>query len=275
MQRETKNINDIALEFSGGKTLDQLRESQNRQSNASQIGNSEAIAAYWEKVFSGKKMQRVTMVAPLVQQVDYETARVEFRELIKDRAVEIAVAKNLSEYKIELTPDQGMVVVALLKWLINDPTGPLDIAKGFWLYGQPGTFKTELVKLLQRYAVQRELFKQFQFTDWSLEYDIALMDGKSDMIQVNEQQFRCFDEFGRKAMPINRFGNKVDANESIIESRYQRFKRYRQFTMFVSNYDPNAIKEILSPMAFDRLTEMVQSIRMPGTSHRNAKPDHL
>jgi len=261
-------IEKLAKELSGGRTLEQLRESQSRQGNARVVGNTEAVAAYWERVFSGKKMQRVTMVAPLIQQVDFETARTEFKELIKDRAQEIAVTKNLAQYKIELSPDQGLIAIALLKWLINDPTGPLDIAKGFWLYGEPGTFKTELVKLLQRYAQQRELFKQFQFTDWSLEYDIALMDGKSDMIQVNEQAFRCFDEFGRKSMPINRFGNKVDANESIIESRYQRFKKYRQFSMFVSNYDPKQIQSILSPMAFDRLTEMVQSIKMPGISHR-------
>lgn len=264
-------IEKLALQFSGGRTLEDLRRGQSREGSAGAVvGNSEAVAAYWERVFSGKKMQRVTMVAPLEQVVDFETARVEFRELIKVRATEIATAKNDPSFKILLTPEQGEVVVSLLKWLINDPTGPLDIAKGFWLYGQPGTFKTELVKLLQRYAQQRELFKQFQFTDWSLEYDIALMDGKSDMIQVNEQQFRCFDEFGRKVMPINRFGNKVDANESIIESRYQRFKRYRQFSMFVSNYDPAQVESILSPMAFSRLREMVKSIKMPGTDKRNA-----
>lgn len=268
MQNIEHNIDELARALSGNRTVEQLRDAQNRRSNAGVIGNSEAVAAYWGKVFSGEKMQRVTMVAPLVQQIDFETARVEFREVIKDRALEIGIAKN-QEYKIELAPEQGVVVVTLLKWLINDPTCPIDIAKGFWLYGEPGTFKTELVGLLMRYAEQRELFKAFKFTDWSLEYDVALMDGKSDMIQVNEQAFRCFDEFGRKSMPINRFGNKVDANESIIESRYCRFKKYRQFTMFVSNYDPMQIKSILSPMAFDRLTEMVTSIRMPGNSKRN------
>ena len=276
--RETKHISqipldDIAADESGGKTLEDLRQAHNRKAlvNWKDSLNDHHIEN-WKKFFSdiGKPPRKGNFIGPepLIQQIDFETARHEFRELIKDRSVEIAIAKNVSEYKIELTKEQGAVVIDLLKWLINDPSGNLDIAKGWWLYGEPGTFKSELANLLRRYAQNRRLFKMFHFTDWSLEYDTALMDGKSDIIMVNEQHFRCLDEFGRKAMPINRFGNKVDANESIIESRYIRFKKYRQFTMFVSNYDPAQIKSVLSPMAFDRLTEMAKSIRMPGKSHR-------
>ena len=188
--------------------------------------------------------------------------------MIKDRAMQIGAVRNC-DYKILLTKDQGEVITNLIKWLINDPSGELDLAKGFWLFGKPGVFKTEFVRLMQDFSENNKLTKAFRYTDWSMEYDIALMDNKGgDIIQVNQMFNRCFDEFGRKTMPINRFGNKVDANEAIIESRYVRFKRYRQITCFVSNYHPASIQKILSEMAFDRIREMVKSIEMPGESYR-------
>lgn len=255
-------------------SAEQLRERMtNRQHVIAPIPhNPEAAlreAEYWKRVRSTKKAELRPYRPDYTPQMEFEEARVKFGKLLKAREAELAVFKRRSDFKITFTPEQAQIVRDLLKWFINDESSALPIHKGFYLYGSPGTFKTEIVKLLCKFAQQEQVPKALQFMDISQISDELLAKGPDVLEQVRMYD-RVFDEWGRKTLPVSYFGNKVDPAEWALEMRYKRFKSFGQITCFISNFDPQTLEKNLSEMAFDRLGEMATSVRMPGESRRNS-----
>ncbi len=267
------DVNQIAQQLAHGRTLEELRDRMAGNVTATPYQRpaekAESELAYWQRVYGAKPERKARAYIPAhTQDLDYEEARKALWGMVLDRGVEIAAAKNLPYYEIKFDQEQAAVIRNLLKWLINDPTSTLPLAKGVWLFGEPGTFKTEIMQILSSFSMARKLSKAFHFVDWSLEYDKFLLDGVP-MSEQHKQFNRCFDEFLKKTEDVKKYGNVTNPNESIIEARYRRFKNYGQKTLFVSNFSPVIAQQQLSTQAFDRLSEMVSSILMPGNSKRN------
>lgn len=264
-----KDINEIARQAANNRTLEDLRRSMNASVTAKTAHqpNSEAIRAYSDVVFAERRT-RAKFEGHNEQQMDAQEAVEQFRELVKERAVQLAIFKNKPDFKILFSPEQGLIIRNLILWFINCPESKYRLDKAPYLYGSFGTFKTELMLLFQKFAEQNRLRKRFEFVNWEGQYTKAVADSDFDMVMPNIYLNRCFDEFGRRTMVLNRYGNQVLPNDAIIEARYQRFKQYGQLSMFISNFDPNHAKTVLSPVAFDRITEMIQSIFWPGQSMR-------
>lgn len=269
------DIEKFATQMANGKTLEDLRQRMSQSAKAASASTRtteevERELAYWHGVYSAQRRGNTVSFAPLsyAQEMDYENARKSVWNLVLDRGYEIAAAKNLPFYEVKFDQAQADTVRNLLKWLINDEGSALPLAKGVWLWGEPGTFKTEIMQILSAFGLARGLSKAFHFVDWSLEYDKFLLDGVH-FSETHKQFNRCFDEFLKKTEDVKRWGNVTNPNESLIESRYRRFKKFGQKSLFISNFSPAVAQEQLSTQGFDRLTEMVASIKMPGTSKRN------
>ena len=268
MENQT-DINEIARKAANGRTLEDLQRSMSASVTAKTAHqpNIEAIREYSNTVFAERRT-RAKFEGHNEQEMDAQEAVEQFRELVKERAVQLAVFKNNPNFKILFSPEQGVIIRDLILWFINCGESRYRLDKGPYLYGSFGTFKTELMLLFQKFAEHNRLRKRFEFVNIEGQYTKAVAESDFDMVMPNTYLNRCFDEFGRRILVLNRYGNQVLVNDAIIEARYQRFKQYGQISMFISNFEPNHAKTVLSPVAFDRLLEMAQSISWPGESMR-------
>jgi hypothetical protein len=264
------DINEIAKAAAGGRSLEELKASAQRavERKREAVGQlSEHGKDYLANIWNANKVDNAKGVISYEQEGDYEHTRKAFWERILIRGEEIAKLKNIANYPIVFTQEQGEVIKDLLKWLINDNTSSLPLNKGIWLHGEVGTFKTELMQIMAKFSQDHNLSKKFHFVDWSISYEDFITDAKTyeSLIRLN----RCFDEFLKKTNDVKDFGNAENPNETLIEVRYKKFQAYGQKTIIISNFSPNYALNVLSTQAGDRMKSMFGSIEMPGTSKRN------
>jgi len=221
---------------------------------------------YWQYVYSTRKPTNKRLPAPLTQVMAYEQARTHMGEIMQERAAHLSQVYGRT-FKWAWTQEQKQVIQQLLEWAINDEDSSIPLQRGVFLYGSVGTGKSEIMQMLQVFCERHNENKHFEITNISEMYTDARMSKDYDMRGAITLS-RCFDEFGRQSGSVMLFGNAVDVNEAIIEQRYNRMNAYGQITHFVSNATPDDIRQIISPMAFDRLRSMCTPLLMPGISHR-------
>lgn len=268
------DIDTLARQLAGNLTLNQLRERQ----QAFTAGGSaterpaqfvEAEVGYWQRVFAEQPArQELAVTTRLEQEMDYDQARKKFWSIMQMRAAHIMQLENDMDFAWEFTPEEVERNRNLLKYFINDATGAYLLHKGLFVFGQNGTGKTEIMAAFSRFCEQEKLSKQFVFCSMSKVYADTRADKDYNPLELNQQHNRCFDEFGRHIGPVLRFGDHLDVNEAIIEARYERFRRYGQFTHFITNMAPNEGEGNFSPMVFDRLRSMCTSVAFTGKSRR-------
>jgi hypothetical protein len=151
---------------------------------------------------------------------------------------------------------------------INDPACEWPLTKGLFVYGMPGTGKTEVMQIFERFAALNSLPKAFSFTSMAEVYVKAKSDKGFDPVTPNIQLDRCFDEFGLHTGAVMTFGESLDINEAIIEARYKRFRQGGQLSHFISNMTTAEVQAAFSPMIFDRIRSMCTSVHFKGKSKR-------
>lgn len=274
MEHKTTRIDQVAIEAAGGKTLEQLRQEQegyreSKRPTAQELSEetAEKTRLYWESVFEQPARQSPLMVVrSRAQEMEYEDARKKFWAVLQMRAAHISVNTNRPDFEWLFDETAAARVKNMLKYFINDPTGEYPLHKGLFLYGAPGTGKTEMMQAFQRFTGQYELSKRFEFSNMSQVYDSARRG--ADEVQYQEQGDRCLDEFGRITGPVLQYGNPIDLNEAILEARYIRFQRYGQLTSIVTNATPERAKQIFSPALYDRIRAMCTPVLFAGQSFR-------
>ena len=231
----------------------------------------EKTRQYWDGVFSqpARHTGELIMTRNTNQELEYEDAKKKFWAILQLRAAHIEILEN-KPFKWTFDEDQKHILQNLLKYFINDSSCVWPLTKGLFIYGAPGTGKTEILTALSEFCwrQQPELTKYFKMCSLSQIYVEAKANANSDPIQPNVQNDRCFDEFGRYTGAITRYGDSLDINEAIIEARYERSRRYGQLTHFIANATPNELEGSFTPMIFDRLRSMCTSIHFSGTSKR-------
>ena len=263
------DIGAIAAEYAGGRTVEQLRESMNRSATKREhTANTAAATAYIQSLPERKAAG--TYVLPTVQEMEYTEARRAFGAMLLQREAVLKVLKGNDDFKVVFDESQKAVVSDLLKWVINDQTSRIPLQKGIWLWGAPGTFKTELTKLLSAFSLSQKLTKAFEFVDWSVEFE-KLVNDKIQIVKPNVSGNRAFDEFLKYSTELKSYGNVENPTEALISQRYTRFIGYGWKTIIVTNAHPNEAEKMLSPQAFDRICQMCQSVEMPGKSKRRDK----
>ena len=271
-----QSLEHIAKQLAGGATLEELRT---RQSNAKQLLSPQSRPqteeekarelAYWEKVFAEReKQQNPIKPRSFRQEMEYADARVRLIEILNKRADFIAVNESKPGFKWTFTLEDGEVIQNLIKWFINDPSGAYPINRGLYVYGKPGTGKTEILQCLIELGQKWALSKCPDYSRLSETYTMAKADAGYDPVTTNVQFDRVFDEFGRFTGAVKRYGDDLDINEAIIEAREARWKRYGQLTILISNGSKDQIQGLFSSMLFDRIRSFTTDVHFSGDSKR-------
>ncbi len=230
----------------------------------------ESDRMYWEGVFSQpQRSPQLLMSRNTNQELSYETARKAFWAILQLRAAHIEMLEK-RPFQWIFSDEEKVIMQNLVKYFINDQSCAWPLTKGLFIYGAPGTGKSEILTALSEFCwrQQPQLSKYFKVCSLSKIYVDAKANKESDPIQPNVQDDRCFDEFGLYTGAITRYGDSLDINQAIIEQRYERSRRYGQLTHFIANATPNELEGSFTPMVFDRLRSMCTSVHFPGTSKR-------
>ena len=266
------NIDTLASAFSGGLTLDQLRErmSGKPRTIAAPVQLTEQQReyqrAYFERIRQGKKYEAAPRQRIFRQEMPYQTAREKFRLILEDRTKQIEIQKP--GFKWVFSEADRVIWSNALKYFINDPSCIWPLTKGLFFYGGFGTGKTELFQMLERFCRESDLQKAFKFTSMSGEYVRARSEKEYDAVAPNVQFDRVFDEVGRYTGTVNHYGNPIDLNEANFEERYRRWQNYGQLTHIITNLDTHGMEAHLSGMLFDRIRSMCTSVFFEGNSKR-------
>jgi DNA replication protein DnaC len=224
---------------------------------------------YWNRVYSteAKRNTAPSARAMTPEKITYDEARKKIGRLLQERADEITRIEG-REFRWQFDENEKRILQNMTRYFINDPACEWSLTKGLFLYGVPGTGKTEIMRIFCRFAAENDLKKKFEFSSLSEIHAKAKADKENDPISSNVQFDRVFDEFGRNTGPVIRFGDPLDINETLIEQRYERSRRYGQITHLIANGTPNDMQELFSPMIFDRIRQMCTSVHFQGESKR-------
>ena len=267
--KEQPNIDELARELAGNLSPEQTAARWEQRLNGERKTEmSEAERAYWQKI---REQEPTGAAMPMrtfePEKMEYQTAREKLWAILLFRA---AAIETLTEkpFVWEFDEAEQYNIQNLLRYFINDPECKYPLSKGIFVYGAVGTGKTEIMQAFFKFCEAHNLKKAFRFTSMSAVHIEAKTNKEFDPIAENVMYDRLFDEFGRHAGAVLRFGDGLDINEALIELRYERWKRYGQLTHFVANATPNEIEGLFSPMIFDRVREMCTSVLFPGKSKR-------
>ncbi len=269
------DIEEIAAKLANGMTLEQLRQ---RQGGALSSGSIPPLSIAVPTTEAGRlHLERLRMGAhpaqPTLrdnsQQMEFDVAKRKVWALLQLRAAHISGIEN-RDFNWVFDEGDAWIVRNMTKYFINDTSCEFEggLAKGLFLYGMPGTGKTELMQVFERFCRENNLPKAFQFTSMAETYVKAKSDKQFDPITPNIQLDRCFDEFGLYTGAVLTFGESLDINEAIIEARYKRFRQGGQLTHFISNASTAQTEEMVTPMIFDRLRSMCTGVWFKGQSKR-------
>ena len=101
--------------------------------------------AYWEAVFSDKPSNAgLTMSRSTRQELEYDHARRKFWAILQLRAAHIEVLDN-SEFSWRFDENEKRILQNLVKYFSNDASCEWPLTKGLFLYGAPGTGKSEMM----------------------------------------------------------------------------------------------------------------------------------
>lgn len=267
-----ERIEQLALELSGNLSPDELRlrfaaNQCERRFPRPEVG--EAEREYWKKVFETAPANPAALMVSKAtkQEMDYKTARKKVWALMQMRAAHISDIQG-ETFEWQFSDDEKVRNANLVKYFINDPTCAYPLSKGLFIYGMPGTGKTEIMQVFEKFCYDNDLSKQFKMSSMSKIYVTAKSDTDYDAIKENIQFDRAFDEFGRYVGAVLRFGEGLDINEAILEQRYERMKRYGQLTHLIANLSPNETQENFTAMIFDRIRSMCTGVYFEGESKR-------
>jgi len=263
-------IDKLALELAKGLTLEDLRARQNaaRKSNAETSQEAAAaLQAYWNKVYSTTRREAKNKRS-YGQIMAYSEARKIVADLLNFRADEIeGISGAPFAWDIPKDSELAATIRGLIQYFINDPECPWPLNKGLLVYGLPGAGKTEMMRIMMSFCLMVDSPKKFSWSSMTNVYTLARTDKTYDFMQAATFD-RCLDEFLRHTGNVNYFGDQVDINEHLIETRYTRNRTYGQLTHFITNGDTNTVQELLSAPAFDRVRGMCTGVLFPGGSKR-------
>jgi hypothetical protein len=189
-----------------------------------------------------------------------------FRKIWLQRAIEVCQVEQKEKHGIEYSDAQKQTIAELVKYFINDRSCSFPLNKGVYLYGNPGTGKSELMHIFSVFA---EINKPFKIWNLAFEISIAKDDKDYQIVNTLSQGDACLDEVGFNDEPLVRFGEKVKVLDTIIYNRHLKYTRSGLITHIVSNLQPSEWQTIgLDPRNIDRLRQMLTPIPFVGKSFR-------
>lgn len=168
-----------------------------------------------------------------------------------------------------VTADNRRTIADIFNWCIGI-SGELDPGKGLWLYGNIGTGKTSMLRIVKSFC--REVRgakadgKPYSFAIVRISDVVTAFSGKSHK-GVNEYADNpsiAYDDVGTETISSNHYGNTENLMQYILQRRYGR----DYITHATSNISPEGIRKAYGDRVYDRCREMFNFVEMKGKSFR-------
>ena len=224
------DIDALARQLANGLDLDALRERQGGKlatGSIPPISETVPITERGRAHLASLKGERTPQPPPsrdLTNAMTFEVAKRKVWALFEMRAAHISQIED-RDFNWIFSEDDLYIIRNLIRYFTNDKECDWPLAKGLFLYGMPGTGKTEIIQIFERFTRENELAKAFSFTSMSETYVKAKADKQFDPITQNIQLDRCFDEFGLYTGAVTSFGESLDANLCTLVHQPNKFWR--------------------------------------------------
>lgn len=156
----------------------------------------------------------------------------------------------------------------------NGKSAKLDSKRGLWLWGDIGTGKTTLIKILQEYESKTKGrdWRGFPVGGFGCvsastivnKFSRLGLDGIDDY--CFKKQTYAFDEVGREPLPAKYYGTEMNVMQYVFQMRYDMRKDC--LTHVTTNLLPSQISSTYENYIADRVNEMFNVIEVKGLSRR-------
>lgn len=217
-------------------------------------------------------MQNLISVRPMPKTLQYRAAHnvpdarrlfLSILEKVEDNITE----SRRHEFRFGFSHAQWIVIQALVKHAVNDPTGPIPLGKGWYLWGDTQIGKTTIARILDAFHLNlaslrgRSSPKEFVFTDVHRMYG-AFHTAEKLNLEPFIGRDRLFDDVGCsiEVSGIRDYGNHRDPMAEILWQRHQSWLELGRITYFTSNLPFEGIqsKAGFVPGWIDRFDERLQ-----------------
>ena len=159
----------------------------------------------------------------------------------------------------------------IFRWCL-ELDGNLDCNKGLWLWGNNGTGKTTILKIIQEFS--HAIGKR---DAWGNEYGFRInsvpvicgiyeKEGRGGIEQFATLRRQAFDELGAEEVITGHYGTPLNVMQYILMRRYDR--RFDSFTHVTTNLTKEELQERYGDRVYDRCKEMFNFIHLGGTTNR-------
>lgn len=184
-----------------------------------------------------------------------------------------------------ITPNNEEVLNALFYYSLG-LDDVLDPDKGLWIWGEVGTGKSTLLRLVASYHRHLSYVKKAtpegvvtyaaqgfrihhcarvaaEYASYGLPAIEAIAHNKDKPFAVG------FDEMGREPIPVKHFGAEMNIMAYILRLRYEHRRQCR--TYVTSNLNPEGIRMLYGSYVQDRVYEMFNLLNLGGESFRKER----
>lgn len=169
-----------------------------------------------------------------------------------------------------MTEFNKMALNELFYYATRNPIGKLNPDKGIFLFGEIGTGKSTLIRILAEF--QRLSGHGYKTVNCA---SLAAYFASHGVDSLNEHTWnenykganpveRAFDELGKETIPAKHYGNELNVMQHIIQLRYD----LKVKTHITSNIQPEDIETMYGGHIYDRAIEMFNFIELKGESFR-------
>lgn len=197
--------------------------------------------------------------------IDHEAAKylvwTAIRELLQEENRKFVLDGNLKE-----------VLPNLIKYFTGDPSGLYDLQKGIYLFGEVGTGKSFLIRMMRSLCnVLKYEPRQFKiYNAKTLLFEVEKAKNLSAIDKVLRGGW-CVDDLGAEDNRYKLFGNDISVMGYVLNERYELYHATGEVFHVSSNIDPNLIYDEYGERLESRCSQMFNFVKLEGTDKRRKK----
>lgn len=170
-----------------------------------------------------------------------------------------------------VAPENRTTVNAIFEWCMG-MDGELDPDKGLWLYGNIGTGKSTMLKIVKEFC-RRIGRRDPMGNTYGFRISSALeicsryqKEGASGIEEYITLPRQAFDEVGSEPTATGYYGTPMDVISTILMGRYDR--RHENITHVTTNLSVDGLAARYKDRVYDRCREMFNFVNFKGKSYR-------
>lgn len=171
----------------------------------------------------------------------------------------------------QIAEEHRGIINDIFNWCLG-LDGDLDCHKGLWLWGNNGTGKTTMLKIIKDFS--RAIGKRdaqgkeygFRIVNVPEICGIYEKKGRAGIEQFATLNRQAFDELGAEEIITGHYGTPLNVMQYILMRRYDG--RFDNFTHVTTNLTIEEFRDRYGDRVYDRCKEMFNFIHLGGKSNR-------